>query len=83
MVLPVSLIDTDSELVSLDPHVNNLMFPLLRTKTRVLFISHSHLMLYLPRFGTSTVLTCLNTHGGIDLSLILHAVKCHPASRAK
>jgi len=29
------------------------------------------------------VLACLKIHGGIDLSLILQAVKCHPPSSAR
>jgi hypothetical protein len=29
------------------------------------------------------VFTCLKIHGGIDLSLILQAVKCHPPSSAR
>jgi hypothetical protein len=34
-------------------------------------------------FTVSKVLTCLKTHGGIDFSLILQAVKCHPPSSAR
>lgn len=36
-----------------------------------------------PLFAISLVLTCLKIHGGIVLSLILQAVKCHPPSSAK
>jgi hypothetical protein len=45
-----------------------------------LFLSITYAILL---FAISIVFTCLKTHGGIDFSLILQAVKCQPPSSAR
>jgi formate-dependent nitrite reductase membrane component NrfD len=86
IILCISSIVIGSEFVPVDLPIpeNFTLFLLMAEDILSSFFSFSFSIAHtILLFAISIVFTCLKTHGGIDLSLILQAVKCHPPSSAR
>jgi formate-dependent nitrite reductase membrane component NrfD len=86
IILCISSIVIGSEFVPVDLPIpeNFTLFLLMAEDILSSFFSFSFSIAHtILLFAISIVFTCLKTHGGIDFSLILQAVKCHPPSSAR